>query len=121
MSSAGFKPRERAIIFVQVEMPDFRLNEQTGDVRHDLKEPAPGHNGDALNLAVMGGNKLEMRDECFEIPPARERLRADHDAGELPLRRNDRFDLARKLLEVRFVERTSGVIARMLRSRSSSK
>jgi hypothetical protein len=22
-------------------MPDFRLNEQTGDVRHDLEEPLP--------------------------------------------------------------------------------
>src|SRR5262245_32023285 len=87
-------------------MPDLRVHEQFGDARQDLEDSAVGHHGNALDLPVVVGDELEMGAECFEAAPAGERLRADHDAGELPLRRDDWIDLARQSLEVRLLEWT---------------
>jgi hypothetical protein len=38
-SSTRFEARERSILVLQTGLPDFRLNEQTGETRHDLKNP----------------------------------------------------------------------------------
>jgi hypothetical protein len=42
-------------------MSDFRLNEQTGDTRHDLQQRAVAHRRDAFNLPMMVGYELNMR------------------------------------------------------------
>src|SRR6516165_8982298 len=52
------------------------------------------------------GDELEVRHECSKALPDGERLRVDHKASELPLRRNEWIDLFRELLEVRFLKRT---------------
>src|SRR5262249_39066330 len=95
-SSAGFKPRERAILFLEIKMSDFEL----GDAWRDLQKPAVGHHGNAIDLSVMIGNELEMREERVKASPARKRACANHDASEFSPRRNHWIYLARGSLEV---------------------
>jgi hypothetical protein len=86
-------------------MLDFRLNEVIGDAWHDLQESAACYGSNAFDLSMVIDDELNMRHKCSEAPPAGERLRVDHKAGEFPLRRNEWIDLFRQLLEVRFLKR----------------
>src|SRR5262245_29238277 len=105
-SSTRFKPGERLILFRRLEIPDLRLNQVVGDARHDLEKPAVGDDSDALDLPMVTDDEPEMRRKCSETRPAGERLYADHQAAELALRRDERIDLFRESLEVRFLKRT---------------
>ncbi len=58
--SARFKPRERTIFLLELEMLNLRPNEMTGDARHDIQEPAIGDGGYAFNLSMMIGDEFEM-------------------------------------------------------------
>src|SRR6516165_3140984 len=87
-------------------MLDFCLNEVFGDARHDLQEPAVGYGSNAFDLSVVIGNEFEMGHKRSEAVPAGKRLRVNHNAGQLPLRRDEWIDLLRKAFEIRFPERT---------------
>src|SRR5262245_52933464 len=101
-SSAGFKPQERAILFPETKMPDSHF----GKARKKLQKRTVAHHGNAIDPSVMFRNELEMREKRVKAPPARKRLRADHDANEFLARRNCWIDLARRSLEVHLLGRT---------------
>src|SRR5262245_61592490 len=96
-SLAGFKPRERAILFLEPKTPDFRF----GDAWQELEKPAIAHHGNAIDPLVMFGDELEVREKHVKASPPRKRLRIDHDAHEFPPTRNNWIDLGRRLLNGR--------------------
>jgi hypothetical protein len=63
---------------------------------------------------------LRCDKKCSEVSPAGKEIRTDHQASYLPLQRNDWIQLLRELLEVRFLNRPSGVTTRMFLERSKS-
>ena len=87
-----------------LKMPDLRVNEQTGEVGHNLQKPASRDDSDAFDLSVVIADEPEVRSECPEGPPARKRLRVDHQSCKLPLLCNERFNLLREPLEIRFLK-----------------
>ena len=106
--SARFKPRERTILFVVFEMLDLRPNKMTGDARHDLQEPAIGDGGYAFNLSMMIGDEFEMRYKRAEAFPPRKRLGTDHNTDKFSVRCDERVNLFRELLKIRFFKWATG-------------
>src|SRR5712671_1182765 len=106
-----------------LKMPDLRVNKQTGEVGHNLQKPASRDDSDAFDLSVVIADEPEVRSECPEGPPARKRLRVDHQSCNIS------FPFDAMNVSISFVNRSksdfssrpSGVIIRMFRSRSCSK
>ena len=66
MSTSVLKPGECFIRFVQVKLLDLGMDQQTGDVRHDLQEVAIRDDGNSFDLPMVLGDEFQMRHKRFE-------------------------------------------------------
>ena len=89
-------------------MPNFWMNQPTGYKRHSLQKLAVGYDSNAFNVSMVIDDKPDMRQECSETPPPRERPRLDHQAGDASRRRDLRIHLSGELLEGDLLQRTYG-------------
>ena len=78
------------------------------DARHDRQELTIGHRGNAPDMSLMPADEFQMRNERLEVLPAGEGFGVDHEAGKLPVCRNEWIDLACDQFKVGFFKRTLG-------------
>ena len=63
---------ERLIHFAHVKLPDLGMDQQTGNVRHDLREFAVRDDCDSFDLLMVLGDEFQMCRKRVEAVPARE-------------------------------------------------
>src|SRR5208282_3033056 len=108
VSTPCFEPRERTFLLVKAEMLHFRVDEVSDYAWHDRQKLTIGHCGNALYLALVLPDELQVRKKPFEVLPAGERLRIDHQASKLPVCHNEWINFLPDELEIRFLERALG-------------